>query len=97
MKPAHVRELEEWITAIEKELPAQKSFLLPGGPKPAALLQLARTVCRRAERWVVLLAAEEQLNLSVQIFLNRLSDALFLFARALMIESGTEEIEVSYD
>lgn len=73
--------LEEWITSLENSLPPLQNFIVPGGCRTAALLHHARTVCRRAERWVVTLAEEEPVNPHAQIYLNRLSDYLFLAAR----------------
>lgn len=73
--------LESEIDAMEKELPALKNFVLPSGSSASVTLQLARTVCRRAERWVVELSAQAPLRQEVVKYLNRLSDALFVMAR----------------
>ncbi|HLL24332.1 MAG TPA: cob(I)yrinic acid a,c-diamide adenosyltransferase, partial [Kofleriaceae bacterium] len=76
----HIDGLERDIDGVNDDLPALKSFVLPGGGWPSAYCHLARTVCRRAERLVVGLAATEDLggDLPVQ-YLNRLSDALFVW------------------
>jgi cob(I)alamin adenosyltransferase len=76
-----VAEMEKWIDEAEAELPQLKSFILPGGTPGAAALHLARTVCRRAERAVVDLAAHESVDGEILVYLNRLSDLLFTLAR----------------
>jgi cob(I)alamin adenosyltransferase len=73
--------LEALIDAWQAELPPLTRFVLPGGTRSAAALHLARTVCRRAERRVVSLAAEQEIDASVLPYLNRLSDLLFVAAR----------------
>lgn len=73
--------LESIIDRLTFELPPQKHFVLPGGTASAALLHLARTTCRRAERAVVALAAQEPVSPTLLIYLNRLSDLLFVMAR----------------
>ncbi len=77
----HVAALERTIDRFEADLPALTAFILPGGTPAAAALHLARTVCRRAERAVVRLLASEPFETHVVVYLNRLSDALFVFAR----------------
>jgi cob(I)alamin adenosyltransferase len=76
-----VRRLERAIDAREARLPPLKAFVLPGGPPAAALLHVARAVCRRAERSVVTLAREAVVDARVVVYLNRLSDLLFVLAR----------------
>ena len=76
-----VRRLESTIDALNESLVPLRSFVLPGGTVAAAWLHLARTVCRRAERRVWELAADENLNEEVPRYLNRLSDLLFVMAR----------------
>jgi cob(I)alamin adenosyltransferase len=78
---AQVEALEHAIDASERELAPLKTFVLPGGCRAAAYLHLARTVCRRAERAIVALAAEEPVRPEALRYVNRLSDALFSFAR----------------
>lgn len=73
--------LEQAIDRLNAGLTPLTSFILPGGTGPAAWCHLARTVCRRAEREVVTLAHEETINSQVIIYLNRLSDLLFVLAR----------------
>lgn len=77
----HVEKLEKAIDRLNESLEPLRSFVLPGGSAAAAHLHLARTVCRRAERSVVTLIATEKLNPHVLIYLNRLSDLLFVLAR----------------
>lgn len=78
-----VAELEEEIDALEAKLPALKAFILPGGHPASASLHHARTVVRRAERCVVELLQHEEINPQVVVYLNRLSDLLFVLARAV--------------
>lgn len=87
----HVDALERDIDAVNDELPPLKSFVLPGGGWPSAYCHLARTVCRRCERIVVDLASKEDVgDLSVQ-YLNRLSDALFVWGRWCSLKDGRTE------
>jgi len=81
VEPAWTERLERAIDAWEAELPPLTRFVLPGGSRCAAALHLARTVCRRAERRAVALAAESEVSPAVLAYLNRLSDALFVAAR----------------
>lgn len=81
--PAHIDRLEAAVEHFNADLPPLKEFILPGGTRPAALAHLARTACRRAERTVVALAAHEPVSQSSRVYLNRLSDLLFVLARAL--------------
>jgi cob(I)alamin adenosyltransferase len=78
-----IEKLEKWIDQQEESLPPLKQFILPGGSLAAAMLHLGRTVCRRAEREVVELSAHEGVAdcSTVIIYLNRLSDLLFVMAR----------------
>ena len=73
--------LEEELDALNADLEPLTSFVLPGGSPPAAYLHQARTVCRRAERVCVALAAEQPINPAALTYLNRLSDFLFVAAR----------------
>lgn len=87
-----VRWLESAIDAMNAELPELKSFVLPGGGVVSAFLHQARTVCRRAERVAVALARDEEVAPQVIVYLNRLSDALFVWARWVGATMGEEEI-----
>ncbi|MEG8945812.1 cob(I)yrinic acid a,c-diamide adenosyltransferase [Rosettibacter firmus] len=89
----YVKKLEELIDKFDKKLPELKNFILPGGTKGAAYLHLARTVCRRAEREVVALMKDVEINPQIQVYLNRLSDLLFVLARYENNFSGIEDIK----
>jgi cob(I)alamin adenosyltransferase len=80
---AHVERLESDVERFNADLPPLKEFILPGGTRPAALAHVARTVCRRAERALVAAAATEAITPTSRIYLNRLSDLLFVLARTL--------------
>jgi cob(I)alamin adenosyltransferase len=80
---AQVARLEQVIDRLNETLKPLASFVLPGGFPAAAWAHLARTVCRRAERDVVTLMRQEAVNPQVLIYLNRLSDLLFVFSRVL--------------
>lgn len=96
VSPAHVAALEQECDALEAQLPPLKQFVLPGGATAAAQLHWARTVARRAERRVVELAAQEQVNPLVIQYLNRLSDLLFLMARWANVQAGVPELHPEY-
>ncbi len=87
----HVEGLERDIDGVNDELPALKSFVLPGGGWPSAYMHLARTVCRRAERLVVGLAASDDVGEHAVQYLNRLSDALFVWGRWAALKDGRSE------
>jgi len=80
-------EIDEW----EALLPPLTSFILPGGSQPGAELHIARTICRRAERRVVSLARAESINEKTIIYLNRLSDWLFVLARMVNHRQNVSE------
>jgi cob(I)alamin adenosyltransferase len=82
MTPAHCERLERAMDRLNEGLEPLRSFVLPGGTPAGAWLHLARTVCRRAERAVVTLTHNEKINAHALIYLNRLSDFLFILARA---------------
>jgi cob(I)alamin adenosyltransferase len=88
---AQVRRLEKLIDARDAKLPPLRSFVLPGGIPAAARLHQARTVCRRAERSVVRLAREADVDPRVVVYLNRLSDLLFVLARVENQRAGITE------
>ena len=88
-----VMRLERHIDAIDASLEPLQAFILPGGSRSAAMLHFARTVCRRAERLVVQLGREEQLGEQPVIYLNRLSDLLFVMARWANALSHTPEVK----
>jgi len=87
-----VQRLEAIIDRLEDELPPLRRFILPGGGPAGAALHLARTVCRRAERRVIALGADAVEPILV-VYLNRLSDLLFVMARAVNHRAGVPEVE----
>ena len=92
LAPDVVARLEAAIDALEGGVPPLRRFILPGGSAAGALLHVARTVCRRAERRVVSLG-EGAVDPVVIVYLNRLSDLLFVMARAVNHREGRAEIE----
>jgi cob(I)alamin adenosyltransferase len=88
--PEDIVRLENWIDELEKELPPLRRFILPGGSRAGAALHVARTVCRRAERAMVALEALEP---ELLVYINRLSDLLFVMARAANRREGSPELE----
>lgn len=90
--PEHIRIMEEAIDRYDAELPQLTNFILPGGTPAAAGLHFARTVCRRAERRLVTLRREvPALSPQLVIYLNRLSDLLFVLARVVNARAGQPE------
>jgi cob(I)alamin adenosyltransferase len=95
---ARLRVTQQQVDALEDDcdrfnahLPELKSFVLPGGTATAAQLHVARTVCRRAEREAIAAAASVGVNPLALVYLNRLSDLLFILARAANAEVGRDE------
>jgi cob(I)alamin adenosyltransferase len=87
-----IDEIERLCDRFNADLAELKSFVLPGGTRVAARLHVARTVCRRAERDALLAAREVELNPLVLVYLNRLSDLLFILARTANAGRGTEPL-----
>lgn len=92
IKTETLRSLEEWIDALDEQTPKINAFVLPGGCELASKAHIARTVCRRAERNIVALASEEEVDPNVTRYVNRLSDYLFILARFFNFMQGEEEI-----
>jgi cob(I)alamin adenosyltransferase len=90
--PQHVARLENQLDRYNADLPPLKEFILPGGSRSAALCHVARAVCRRAERKVITLSSAEALSPSLQHYLNRLSDLLFVLCRVLNRAAGVTDI-----
>jgi len=90
--PAEIEQLEHEIDAMNEELPALRSFVLPGGTRLNAELHAARTICRRAERLTVALARIEETPPDAIRYLNRLSDALFVWSRWANHVLGVPEV-----
>lgn len=96
IEPTHVDALEDWIDEFETELEPLTSFILPGGGTLGSRLHYGRTICRRAERRTVALAAEETVNEHAVAYLNRLSDALFVFGRVANAREDVSEEQPTY-
>ena len=92
MTEPHVARLEAAVERYNGALPPLKEFMLPGGTKAAAAAHVARTVCRRADRAVVHLAGIETVSTAARKYLNRLSDLLFVIARAANRDAGRPDI-----
>lgn len=90
----HVARIEEWIDQHESALKPLKQFILPGGTQAASMLHLARAICRRAERRVVTLGDQPDIKVSdaVTVYLNRLSDYLFVLSRAVNSQAGIADL-----
>jgi cob(I)alamin adenosyltransferase len=88
ISPSHWERLEKEIDLAETTLSELRQFILPGGSRVSALLHQARTVCRRAERRVVALVRQDRANPEIRIYLNRLSDWLFVMARFANHKAG---------
>lgn len=88
---ADVQRLEGLIDELETQLEPLRQFVLPGGAVPGALLHLARTVARRAERRCVALGAAEPIDMCIVRYLNRLSDLCFVAARFVNLRAGCQE------
>ena len=89
---ADVARLEQMIDIIDGKLPPLRRFVLPGGTQPSAMAHVARTVCRRAERRMLTLAEETEIDAGTLRFVNRLSDFLFAMARFCNVAAGHREI-----
>lgn len=85
------KELELWIDSMDRELPPLKSFILPGGHPAACSLHMARNICRRAERHILPLYRHAAVSDNILVYLNRLSDYLFMCARYVNQKAGSEE------
>ena len=86
-----IKKIEEKIDEYNDELKPLNSFILPGGSEAASLIHLSRTIARRAERDVSLLSSEEEINKNSLVYLNRLSDLLFVLSRVLN-ENGLNDV-----
>ena len=92
MSESQVVRLEALLDEYNRDLPALKEFILPGGTRAASLAHLARTVCRRAERALVSLSRAEPVGTTVRKYLNRLSDLLFVLGRVLNRAGGGSDV-----
>ena len=92
MTEEDISRLEGWIDRLEGELPPLRRFILAGGSRTGAALHVARTICRRAERRIVALGADA-IEPVLLVYVNRLSDLLFVMARAANHRAGAAETE----
>ncbi|TAG77956.1 MAG: cob(I)yrinic acid a,c-diamide adenosyltransferase [Burkholderiales bacterium] len=92
IKDAHIARLEALTESLNADLPMLKDFILPGGSRAAAYAHLVRTVCRRAERSLVLTAQTEKISEHSRVYLNRLSDMAFVLARVLNRAQGGSDV-----
>ncbi len=92
IEPRHVDALEAEMDRMTETLAPLRNFILPGGTPAAAQLHVARTVARRAERRVLELSRHEAIGPSVVVYLNRLSDTLFVMARAANLAAGAADV-----
>lgn len=88
---ADIKRVEQWGKGIETSLPVLQNFILPGGCTASAHLHMARTVCRRAERYMVEVGESASLNVHAMVYINRLSDYFFLAARLANKHANTPE------
>jgi cob(I)alamin adenosyltransferase len=88
----HVSRIEALVEHFNADLPPLKEFILPGGSRAAAVAHLARTICRRAERAVVTLARDQAVSSETRIYLNRLSDLLFILGRVLNVRANCGDV-----
>jgi cob(I)alamin adenosyltransferase len=92
MSDAHIERLEAAVATFNADLPPLKEFILPGGTRAAAVAHLARTICRRAERTLVTVSREETVLQRARVYLNRLSDLLFVLGRVLNRAGGRDDV-----
>ena len=91
-KSEYVDYLEKWIDKLDSELPPLKNFILPSGGDASARLHVARSVCRRAERYIAVQYQHGDVDEHTYKFINRLSDFLFVAARSMAHREKQEEI-----
>ena len=87
-----VTEMEVEIDAMESQLEQLTNFILPGGTKESATVHLTRSVCRRVERQIVALSQKKSVSEEILIYINRLSDLLFVFARFINKQAGITDV-----
>lgn len=98
IKEEHTTELEQWLDQLNEDLPMLKEFILPGGSRAAGFAHQARAVCRRAERTIAALSADDANSAiagtrpTLQAYINRLSDFLFVAARVVARRDGGTEV-----
>jgi len=97
VREAQVLRLADTVDRINADLAPLKEFILPGGTRAASLAHVARTICRRAERTLVHLAASETVSEPVRKYVNRLSDLLFVLSRVLNRDAGRADVLWRHD
>jgi cob(I)alamin adenosyltransferase len=85
--------IEKEIDKISSTLPKMTNFIIPGGHRTVSTCHISRSICRRAERNCIKLAKQFKLNNNILIYLNRLSDYLFILSRKITIDTNTQEIK----
>jgi len=93
IEESNIEDLEKGIDNMNEHLPDLRTFVLPGGNEEASLAHVCRTVCRRAERRAITLAAESEIEAISIKYLNRLSDYFFVLSRKLIYDAGDTEIQ----
>src|SRR5690554_1148060 len=93
LKPSDIEQLEKEIDQMDSELPEMRSFVLPGGNQFVSYSHICRAICRRAERNIVYLADESEVDEIIIQYLNRLSDYFFTLSRKLTQHFGAEELK----
>ena len=91
LEPSRVADLEAAIDTVDRQVPELRSFIRPGGVEAAAVLHLARTICRRAERRVAALSRTDEVDPLFLRYLNRLADLLFSLARLVNQQAGVAD------
>lgn len=92
IRSSDIMSIENEIDKLDAQLPPLKSFILPGGDPQVSACHISRTVCRRAERLIVNLMNDQNVDPKVVLFFNRLSDYLFVLSRKLSLKNNCEEI-----
>lgn len=92
LNKAKVLELEKIIDQLDSRLPTLKSFIIPGGTTSSSLIQVSRSITRRAERRIISLSRKEKINPDLLVYMNRLSDLLFVIARQLNKKANVKDI-----
>ena len=92
VEKSHIDNLEKDIDYFNSNLPALKSFVLPGGSQTNVWFHITRTLCRKCERTVVALSKKEKIDVVIIKYLNRLSDALFVWSRWINFINSKDEV-----
>ncbi|CAG9312934.1 unnamed protein product [Blepharisma stoltei] len=90
--PSHISVLENWIDILDAALPKLTNFILPSGGEASSRLHMSRSICRRAERSLAALLERQEIDENVFVYINRLSDLLFVMARTMAYRQGKGEV-----